>query len=715
MNTKCLILSLVSFFCVSVASYSQKITLNFCGSPDNDLYVILKKESIQLIRFDTPEAAVENASEGSGVLIVSDTYPASPPNIKPEVFEKAKRKRLRLYIEYHTFPALSNTTDSIFKSTLERGVITSNVFGDALKPMSIVSINDCHLISVDEKNPLMVLGKVAGFDKAEYGINDIKTYPLLFQKDNMLVATTKLSDFATGRYGPEQSWKQVWNYIISWVTGNNNFHFNHWLSYVDPMYTKNAKLPENAVRTSIAKGAEWFYKAHLFIAPSWKELWLKYQGNGLSPVGPPVSQQLPNGDGSLGILEGHVSSINYDGTQQYRYWVRADVQGEVAYALAAAGNLLHKDEYYKVAKNLANFIFYHSNLREGNKNDKNSPAYGLIGWSVTHPGVFYGDDNARCILGLIGASAYMNTSEWDTKILEAILANFRTTGKEGFRGPRLSEEDILKQGWKHFENRDIINPHPHYESWMWACYLWLYNKTGYKPLLQKAKEAIRLTMEAYPDKWKWTNGIQQERARMILPLAWLVRIENTAEHRRWLDEVVEKLLANQMECGAIREELGGAGGQYGRTASNKAYGLREAPLIFENGDPVADMLYTSNFAFFSLNEAAHATGNKKYKIAVDKLSDFLTRIQVKSNRHKDLDGGWFRAFDYNRWDYWASNADVGWGAWSTLTGWIQSWIVSTQLLVERDNSYWELTKKSMINKRMTETVKTMLDGDSLAN
>ena len=709
MNTKCFILSLVSFFCVNIATYSQKITLNFCGSSDNDLYVVLKKENIQLIRFDTPEAAVDKASEGSGVLIVSDAYPASPGNIKREVLEKAKRKRLRLYIEYHTITALSNTTDSIFQSTLERGVITSNVFGDALKPMSIVSINDCHLIPVDEKNPLMVLGKVAGFDKAEYGINDIKTYPLLFQRDDMLVATTKLSDFATGRYGPEQSWKQVWNYIISWAAGDNNFHFDHWLSYVDPTYAKNVKLPQNAVRTSIAKGAEWFYKAHLFIAPSWKELWLKYQGNGLSPVGPPVSQQLPNGNGSLGILEGHVSNINYDGTQQYRYWVRADVQGEVAYALAAAGNLLHKDEYYKVAKNLANFIFYHSNLRDGNKNDKNSPAYGLIGWSVTHPGVFYGDDNARCILGLIGASAYMNTGEWDTKILEAILANFRTTGKEGFRGSRLSEEDILKKGWQYFENRDIINPHPHYESWMWACYLWLYDKTGYKPLLQKAKEAIRLTMEAYPDKWKWTNGIQQERARMILPLAWLVRIENTEEHRHWLDEVVEKLLSNQMECGAIREELGGAGGSYGRTASNKAYGLREAPLIFENGDPVADMLYTSNFAFFSLNEAAHATGNEKYKIAVDKLSDFLTRIQIKSSRHKDLDGGWFRAFDYNRWDYWASNADIGWGAWSTLTGWIQSWIVSTQLLVERDNSYWELTKKSMINKHMPETVKIMME------
>jgi hypothetical protein len=561
-------------------------------------------------------------------------------------------------------------------------------------------------LPVKVEDPLIVLGKVAGFNRAAYGIEDIQTYPLLFQKNNMLVAMTKMSNFATARYAPEESWKGIWAYIVSWVTGINNFHFNSWLSYVSPMYSKNALLPRDAVKNSIAKGAEWFYNGHFFIAPSWKDVWLKYQGDGLSPVGPPVGNRAI-GDGSLGIMEGHVSNINYDGTQQYRYWMRADVQGEVAYALAAAGNLLHKEDYKKVVRNLADFVFNGSNLRGGKKNDPNSPAYGLIGWSVTHPEVFYGDDNARCILGLLGASAYLNTGEWDAKILEAILANFRTTGKEGFRGPRLSEEDIVEKGWRHFEERSIINPHPHFESWMWACYLWLYDKTGYEPLLQKAKTAIRLTMESYPDKWKWTNGIQQERARMILPLAWLVRIEDTQEHRRWLNEVVEKLLSNQDESGAIREELGGEGGQYGRTASNKEYGLHEAPLIFENGDPVADMLYTSNFAFFSLNEAAHATGNQKYKKAVDKLSGFLTRIQIRSDRHKDLDGGWFRAFDYKKWDYWASNADVGWGAWSTLTGWIQSWIVATQVLVETDESYWQLTKKSSIKNHMPEILRTM--------
>ncbi|HEY9488135.1 MAG TPA: hypothetical protein VIQ51_07385, partial [Chryseosolibacter sp.] len=182
---------------------------------------------------------------------------------------------------------------------------------------------------------------------------------------------------------------------------------------------------------------------------------------------------------------------------------------------------------------------------------------------------------------------------------------------------------------------------------------------------------------------------------------------------KWLDIIVTKLLENQTESGAIREELGaGDKGRYGRTKSNKEYGLREAPLIFENGDPIADMLYTSNFAFFSLNEAAHVTGNPDYKKAVDKLSDFLTRVQVQSDRYKDLDGAWFRAFEFDRWEYWASNADVGWGAWGTLTGWTQSWIVATQVLSAENQNFWDLTKKSSVKEHVPSTVELMF-GDKV--
>ena len=164
-------------------------------------------------------------------------------------------------------------------------------------------------------------------------------------------------------------------------------------------------------------------------------------------------------------------------------------------------------------------------------------------------------------------------------------------------------------------------------------------------------------------------------------------------------------LEYQDESGAIREEIGLASQDSHKLliSSNEDYGKNEAALIAENGDPVADMLYTCNFLFFALNEAAHATGDEEYFTALESLSDFLTRIQVKSCRHKDVDGAWFRAFDYGRWDYWASNADDGWGAWCTLAGWIQSWIVTTQVMLEQRTSYWDRTSCMDVSKEFAES------------
>ena len=63
-------------------------------------------------------------------------------------------------------------------------------------------------------------------------------------------------------------------------------------------------------------------------------------------------------------------------------------------------------------------------------------------------------------------------------------------------------------------------------------------------------------MEGYPEQWSWTNGIQQERARMILPLAWLYRVEPTEEHLDWLHFMTNELLRNQVPCGGIAKNWG---------------------------------------------------------------------------------------------------------------------------------------------------------------
>ena len=173
------------------------------------------------------------------------------------------------------------------------------------------------------------------------------------------------------------------------------------------------------------------------------------------------------------------------------------------------------------------------------------------------------------MLGTIGASAVLGDARWDESVARCILANYRTTGKYGFRGKRIDQPQLAAHGWKHYFASETVNYAPHYEAYLWAVYLWAYERTGYRPFLDRTATAIRMTMHAYPDEWRWTNGLQQERARMLLPLAWLVRIEDTPEHRAWLATVARDLLAAQDSSGALREEIGSAGkGDYGPPKSN---------------------------------------------------------------------------------------------------------------------------------------------------
>jgi hypothetical protein len=202
---------------------------------------------------------------------------------------------------------------------------------------------------------------------------------------------------------------------------------------------------------------------------------------------------------------------------------------------------------------------------------------------------------------------------------------------------------------------------------------------------------------------------------MLLPLAWLVRVEDSPEHRNWLQKIADDLIANQSECGAIREQLGEAGkGGFPPPSSNEAYGTTEAPLIQTNADGVSDLLYTSNFAFLGLHEAAAATNEQIYRDAENKLAEFLCRIQIRSEKHPELDGGWFRAFDFNRWEYWASNADAGWGAWSIETGWTQSWITAVLGLRQIKTSVWDYTKESKVEQHFDALRKQMIP-DELIN
>ena len=66
---------------------------------------------------------------------------------------------------------------------------------------------------------------------------------------------------------------------------------------------------------------------------------------------------------------------------------------------------------------------------------------------------------------------------------------------------------------------------------------------------------------------------------MILPLAWLVRLEPTEQHEQWLRQIIGDVMTFQDEAGGIQERLGKGRGLFGSFKSNPAYGGAEAPVI----------------------------------------------------------------------------------------------------------------------------------------
>ncbi len=712
------------------ATASAKVALTSKGNSlilscraDNDLYQVLVANRIRCKRYSSPSEAVDRASAGGAVMILADEYPAKTTTLDTSLYEKAAKKKLKLYVEYPSFlPGLAVQPPR--PTSLERVVVSTGEI-ENLTLMQILCLHDCNYIPVSVENPLLTVSKVAGFDRAVYGLDkDAHTSAILFEQlpGRLLVSTTKLSQFVTARYAPKDAMQAIWAYVLQWLGVDKASAQNlEWTPAVRPTYTREQSLPPDAARLAVQRGIDWHTKAKMLLNDEgweeYKQFWKLNDSNILTTVeaiinsAPQPKSQV--GDGTYGVLEGIVSQVNQDGSQPTRWWLRTDSNGESSLAFALRWAMDGDERSRQVAGNLLDWVYQRSGLFQ---NDPKKANYGLLFWAPGNAQALYQDNDIKTILGCMGTAGLMNTDRWDEVLVKNILGNFRTTGANGFRGQRIENPELLRDGWQKYWNRNKIQLQPHYEAWTWASYLWLYDKTQWKPLLEKTAKGVNMMMKAYPRDWRWTNGIQQERGRMLLALAWLIRVDDRPEYRAWLKQLANDIEKCQDISGAIREELGALDhGDMAPPTSNAAYGTGEAPLIQENGDSVSDLLYTCNFTFLGLHEAYAATGDEQYKIMEDRLADFLIRIQVGSEKHSELDGGWFRAFDYRQWEYWGSNADAGWGAWSIEAGWTQAWLPTVLAMRELNKNLWDITSKSKVEKHFDSIRRQMIPDEVLKN
>jgi hypothetical protein len=680
-------------------------SLTFCCSPQNDLYLALNTAGAKVPRFDSPTDAAARAPDNSALLVLADAYPARRTQLDDAFFATATKKHLRLYLE---FPSAVPGVDfgKPTQAAWERVVIASDAAGKALPRLRILNAHACTFLPVaaGASDPLLVIARVAGFDSAVYGLPKTAT-PLLFQVPDRpwWIAGTKLSNVSTGRYGPTADWQAVWQFILTQLEPQNSPDVR-FKPAVHPAYGPTDALPADAESAACRAAANWYLDAGLLVhATREAEIHrLLLSGAENLPAGDPG----PPGDGSRGILEGFASQIFPDGSQPRRIPLRLDCNAESAMVLALehwrATNDGDGDRTRTVSTHLLDYVHFNAPSHRGPRGNPKHPAFGLVAWGEIAPAWTvgnYGDDNARALLATIAGAAALKTDRYDVPVLRALLANLRTTGKLGFRGDRVDVPALEKLGWRHFHDAAIVNYSPHFESGLWACYLWAHARTGEAEFLDKATTAIRMTMAVYPKGWRWKDNL--ERARMVLCLAWLVRVQDTPEHRGWLTAVATDLLKSQQPSGALRERIVGIrdGGHYSVPVSNEAYGTTETPLQQSPDDPVTDQLYTTGFALLGLHEAAAATNDANLKRAEDALAAYLVRIQVRADGRPDLNGAWFRAFDDRAWAYRASSADVGWGAWCLEAGWGQAWAAATIALRQQQTNLWDLTAGSSIAKQ----------------
>lgn len=641
---------------------------------NNDLYRTLAEQRYTLRRLDSPSDGLAFALPGSGLLILADAYPRPGPAIDADFLAAATAKDLRLLIEYpSSLPGLALGEPTLAR--WERVVVASDFFAPALEKHTILAMHGCWFTPTQAASPHLVLARVAGYREAVYGLPH-DTHPILFEllSQNALIATSKLSQFITARYAPKPAWQALWHAILRWLAPMEDLPPLDWAPTVGVYASPGDRLPADAEGQAFDRSVKWFRDNVVFNIGSTK-----------------------------GATEGFQSAIDHEGRQMRLTVNRADCMAETAMVFAHDWATGANPASRRIAAEILDTVWLSGDYYQS---DPESPVYGLVNWMEKHP-VFYGDDNARVMLPTLAAARLLNDDRWDERVFRCLLAHLRTTGPLGFRNARFDyPQDFTEgRGWQHYRDAEVIHYAPHYQAYLWAGFLWAYALTGYEPFLAKARNAIRMTVEAFPT-WSWTNGLTQEMARMLLPLAFLVRVEDTLEHRFWLDRIAAELLAHMQPSGAIYERLGLLeDGAYPSPRSNEDYGTTEASLIQENGDPACDLLYTTNFAFLGLHEAAAATGDTKLKEAEHRLAEFLCRIQVRSTAHPYLDGAWMRAFDDQLWEHWGSSADLGWGAWSVESGWTNTWIASVLAMRGRGDTLFDPT----LADRLRPLLRTLLE------
>ena len=715
------------------------------------------------------EAIRVSAASGGGVLLLYDGADAAgSPAITDFALDMLAQHKFRLFAERATLgqSRLASELGSVGPRpcpaftrfvAMPGSALWSTEPADAnttLRPLDVLEPNMCEYVPylpiagapAGGVTQHAALVKVAGFDTAVFGVSSADVpLPLLVQPGGhpgLMLSALRLSAVVRGRYSPVASWARLWRALLRWLRfadgDERRAGPTAWTDrvafkpQVRPAYAADAALPADAAASAVVAGMRWLHTTSGLLVPSSAastaatvllDGTIATKGDGWPIAALPLtpnSSPEERGDGSLGIFEAYLSAIDSErnGSQALCLRVRTDSVAEAAGGLALGawpGAPFADAEAAATSAALLDFLFFTSEAQQGPRGDdpRTSSVAGVLLWGTNiaapHGEEVYSDDQYRSLLSAAFAASALNTTRYNDALARLLLGNVRIIGPLGYTQWLGSQESLLQQrGWRHYNHDPIVSELQYYQAAARAGNLWGYAVSGNATVfLDRTLRGINTTMVAfYARKWECQVGITSALSRTMLPLAWLVRVHDTAAVRTWLRDVATMLLRYQVKSGAIQEDPAGFNGtscNHHPPTSNKAYGTEESTLSQNASNPVADLLYSFQFAFAGFHEAAAAIpsgdDHDMYEDAAARMADFAVRAQVapqgaaaapppKRGTPAALAGAWLRAFDFKAWGYFASGSDTGWGPWVAETGHGGSLLLQVLGVREKHTSIW---------------------------
>ena len=488
--------------------------------------------------------------------------------------------------------------------------------------------NECikYLPRTDEQKPILTYQEyVCAHSVADFSDEQHRegAWALWWLDDNTMVSSIRLCNFRRARFAPKDSWEALITAILGFLAGEN----------VTPMFeapvcrfvpTKVTDVEDT--KAAVRKGLNWIVEAGML-----------------------------NKEGKAGAYEGFTNQINAKtGEHTKNRTIRTDCTCEIGGALLFDAFLTGNESSKKYADNLFGFAMKWLQVKEGEHK-------GMIRWSEDAWETCYHDDVARAVLGMLLSQHFGQEIPYFEEIKEGLDYMVKTTGADGIRLSATQTWAFTEQTWAELQQPGCDLPCAHFNAYYHAVLLLAYRACGKKEYLDCAEKGLTTIMSVYPDTRRETSETE-EYCRLILPLAVLYEVTGKKEHYDWLCKVVDDLQKFRHSSGGYAEWDTG----YKAFCSRNHKG--ECALLANNGDPVADLLYSNNWLPLGFAYAYLITGEERFYALWKDTASFILSAQMHSE-DKLLDGAWARAFDLERLENNGIPYDIGWGPYCIESGW----------------------------------------------